>query len=164
MIHFKKVNETNFNKIINLKVHREQRGYLEDNLYNLGEAAIYKHFQPRGIYLDDQLIGFLVYYFKKASTNFVYLHDYMIDKKFQGLGYGKRTLKKAITLFKKKFPSIAYVELVHYPDNPVGEALYEPLGFKKTGESRKSSPCRIESHSKNPNRYLEVVRRYYYSR
>ena len=64
--------------------------------------------------------------------------------------------------FKKEFPSIGCVELIHYPDNDRAAAVYEKAGFKLTGGRVKSAPGRIERGSADPNRTYEVTRRRYY--
>ena len=59
-------------------------------------------------------------------------------------------------LFKKDFPSIGCVELMHYLDNEKGKSLYESLGFKSTGEIRETIRPGTDYIDK------ELVRRYFY--
>ena len=87
----------------------------------------------------------------------------MIDKDQQGKGLGRAALEASMDLFKEEYPSIGCVELMHYPDNKIGAAMYESLGFVPTGENRESEPCRCELGTKNPDRYVEIVRRRYYA-
>ena len=64
--------------------------------------------------------------------------------------------------FKKEFPSIGCVELIHYPDNHRAAAVYERAGFKLTGDRVESAPGRIERDSTDINRTYEITRRRYY--
>ena len=162
MIEFKSIGQDNFQAVINMEVDEAQRGFMEDNLYSLAECAFEKSFVGKAIYKDDMPIGFMLYYFVQEDPDYVFLHRLMIDKHQQGKGLGRAALEAAVKLFKEEFPSIACVELMHYPDNKIGAALYDKLDFKPTGEYRKSEPCRCEKDTKDQNRYIEVVRRKYY--
>jgi RimJ/RimL family protein N-acetyltransferase len=86
----------------------------------------------------------------------------MTDKPQQGKGYGVRSLELCFEEFKKEFPPIGCVELIHYPDNDRAAAVYEKAGFKLTGGRVKSAPGRIERGSTDVNRTYEVTRRRYY--
>ncbi|QIB68780.1 GNAT family N-acetyltransferase [Aminipila butyrica] len=162
MIQFKSISQENFQAVINMEVNDNQKGFMEDNLYSLAECVVEKSFITKAINKDNVPIGFLLYYFVKDNPDYVFLHRLMIDKSEQGKGLGRAALEEAINLFKNEFPSIACVELMHYPDNKAGEALYDALGFDPTGEHRKSEPCRCEKDTKDDNRYIEIVRRKYY--
>ncbi|MDO5038056.1 MAG: GNAT family N-acetyltransferase [Tissierellia bacterium] len=162
MIHFQPVSQDNFDALIDLSVHEDQRGFMENNLYSIAQASVKKNFNCRGIFKEDQAIGFMVYYFVEGDPDYVYLHRFMIDKNYQGQGLGRQALEKALAYFKQVFPSIACVELMYYPDNTAGAALYKTLGFEPTGELRESSPCRHEKGTQDPNRYVEKVQRFYY--
>lgn len=163
MITFRNVDKDNFQAAISLEVHVNQKCFMEDNLFSIAECAFEKDFRTKVVYSDGEPIGFLLYYFVKDDPDYVFLHRYMIDKDQQGKGLGRAALEASMDLFKKEFPSIGCVELMHYPDNKIGAAMYESLGFVPTGENRESEPCRCELGTKNPDRYVEIVRRRYYA-
>ena len=156
MIEFRDVTMENFEEVINLKLKDDQEGFLENNLYSLAEAKVNSDLIPKGVYEDDKLVGFILYYFHEGEPDYVYLKRLMIDEKLQGKGIGRKTMKAAIDLFKKDFPSIGCVELMHYLDNETGESLYESLGFKSTGEIRETIRPGTDYIDK------ELVRRYFY--
>lgn len=163
MITFRDVDKDNFQAAINLQVHDNQKCFMEDNLYSVAECAVENDFVAKVVYDDDQPVGFMLYYFVKDNPDYVFLHRYMIDRHYQGNGLGRAALEASMDLFKEEYPSISCVELMHYPDNKIGAAMYEKLGFVPTGELRESEPCRCESDTKNPDRYVEIVRRRYYA-
>lgn len=163
MIKFESITKENFEAVINMEVNDAQSGFMENNLYSIAECAFEKSFIAKAIYNDETPIGFMLYYFVKDNPDYVFLHRLMIDKSEQGKGYGRTALEAAMDLFKEEFASIACVELMHYPDNKIGEALYDRLGFEPTGEHRESEPCRCEKDTKDENRYTEIVRRKYYN-
>ncbi len=160
-ITFKPVDESNYMDVINCRMAEGQKGYVEDNLFSLAECYIYPNFIPKAMYADDELIGFVLYYFVEDDPDYVFLHRIMIDEKKQGRGYGKATLLACCELFKEEFPSIGCVELQHYPDNVAGDRLYTACGFENLGP-RKSAPGRFELDTEDPNRYIEIIRRRYY--
>lgn len=162
MIYFHEINRENFNSVIEMEVYEGQKGFMEDNLYSIAECAFEKEFVAKAIYSDDEAIGFMLYYFVEDEPNFVFLHRFMIDRNKQGKGLGKAALEAAISLFAEEFPKAKCVELMHYPDNLIGAALYDRLGFIPTGELRPSEPCRCEAGITDENRTYEIVRRKYY--
>ena len=64
MIFFKPVTPQNFDAVIHLKLRDDQVGFLENNLYSLAEAKVFDYLEPRAIYSDEKLVGFMLYYFQ----------------------------------------------------------------------------------------------------
>ena len=60
MIIFKEVTPDNFEAVINLKLRDDQVGFLENNLYSLAESKVFDYLEPRAIYNDDELVGFML--------------------------------------------------------------------------------------------------------
>lgn len=60
----------------------------------------------------------------------------MIDKKYQGKGYGKETMTKALELIRT-FPhgKASVVSLSYESDNTIAKTLYSSFGFVETGET-----------------------------
>jgi diamine N-acetyltransferase len=175
MIRFEKVTPDNFEGVINLKLRDDQVGFLENNLYSLAESKVFDYLEPRAIYDDETLIGFMLYYFQPYGVerqmgpgegkheihsdgkDYVYFKRLMLDENFQGKGLGRASMAASLEFFKKEYPSIAFVELMHYLDNETGASLYESLGFKSTGEVRRTLRPGTEDEYDE-----ELVRRMYY--
>lgn len=98
---------------------------------------------PFGIYADDAPIGFLMLGYDEipgeenlpiVKGNYC-IWRFMIDKHYQGKGYGKEAMKLAIE-YVKTFPcgpaKICY--LSYEPENLVAARLYQSFGFEETGE------------------------------
>lgn len=168
MIELREVTRDNLMAVTELEMEPDQMGFVEDNLWSMAECYVEPTFIPKAIYDDEKLIGFVLYYFvegdksKENDPDYVFLHRIMIDKNQQGHGYGVRSLDACCEQFKKEFPSIGCVELIHYPNNDRGAHVYEKAGFVLTGDAVESAPGRIERGSKDPNWTYEVVRRKYY--
>lgn len=169
------VTPENFEEVINLKLKDEQIGFLENNLYSLAESKVFDYLEPRAIYHDNTLIGFMLYYFQpdgierqmgpgegkheihSGGKDYIYFKRLMLDEKFQGKGLGRASMEAAMEYFKSQQPSAAFVELMHYADNDAGTSLYESVGFKLTGEVRRTLRPGTENIYDE-----ELVRRYYY--
>ena len=175
MIFFKPVTPQNFDAVIHLKLRDDQVGFLENNLYSLAEAKVFDYLEPRAIYSDEKLVGFMLYYFQphdvqremgpgegqhqihSGGKDYVYFKRLMLDESCQGQGLGRASMKAAAAFFKQEYPSIAFVELMHYLDNDTGASLYESLGYQSTGEVRRTlRPGTANEYDE------ELVRRFYY--
>ena len=162
MLELREVTKENLIEITDLEMEDEQKGFVEDNLFSIAECYLYDEFVPKGIYDGDTPVGFVLYYFVEDDPDYVFLHRIMIDKHQQGKGYGLAAMELCFREFKKEFPSIGCVELIHYPNNERAAAMYERAGFKLTGGSVKSAPGRILRDDPDPNWTYEVTRRRYY--
>ena len=162
MLTLREITKENLIAVTDLEMEDSQKGFVEDNLWSIAECYLYEEFVPKAIYDDETPVGFVLYYFVEDDPDYVFLHRIMIDKHQQGKGYGVCSLELCFEEFKKEFPSIGCVELIHYPDNDRAAAVYEKAGFKLTGGRVKSAPGRIERGSTDVNRTYEVTRRRYY--
>ena len=117
MLTLREITKENLIAVTDLEMEDSQKGFVEDNLWSIAECYLYEEFVPKAIYDDETPVGFVLYYFVEDDPDYVFLHRIMIDKHQQGKGYGVRSLELCFEEFKKEFPSIGCVELIHYPDN-----------------------------------------------
>lgn len=95
------------------------------------------YFQPHGV-IRKMGSGEGVHEIDSGGKDYLYFKRLMIDEKFQGKGLGRSVLQEAKTFFKSEYPSISFIELMHYKDNEAGASLYEAAGYIATGEIRKT--------------------------
>lgn len=126
------VTKKNFENIINLEVSEVQQRYVASNLYSIAESKIYPECIPLGIYNDDTPVGFLMYAFDYKHESY-WVCRLMIDRYFQGKGFGKRAMQMVIEEIRKR-PDCDHIKLSISPGNKSAELLYRSLGFEKTGE------------------------------
>lgn len=144
MIEFRNITSDNFEECIQLKPREDQKSFVASNVVSLAECYIAIANQegipmPYAIYDKDQMVGFILMVYNQPDeyydTPVYWVCRLMIDKQYQGRGYGKEAMVKAIELIKT-FPhgSTPLISLSYEPDNLVAKALYASLGFIETGK------------------------------
>ncbi|HEY8364377.1 MAG TPA: GNAT family N-acetyltransferase [Haloplasmataceae bacterium] len=146
MISLQKITYDNFYEILTLEPFEEQKNFVARNIYSLAEAYVAltnKTSIPEtfAIYHDETLVGFtMIAYSEKDEEDdddedAYHIWRIMIDKKYQGKGYGKKAFAKIIE-YIKTFPlgkaNIAW--LSYSPNNLVAKKLYQSFGFEETNE------------------------------
>ena len=148
MLKLKKINRNNITGILKLEVFDNQKRFVAPNNISIIEAylAIVENGNvfTFGIYKEDTPIGFLMIGFdvnsddegapRIAKGNYN-IWRLMIDKKFQGKGYGKEAIELALE-FINTFPcgTAKYCWLSYESDNNVAQQLYKSVGFVETDE------------------------------
>lgn len=138
MIELKKVDRTNYEDCIQLKVAENQKNFVAENWYSLLEANYEEDRYPFAIYWDKKLVGFLMYSYYPADEDYPldswWIERLMVDKRFQKRGYGRKALKHFIEWFRAQYDAIE-LRISAEGSNAVAIELYEDLGFEKTGET-----------------------------
>lgn len=138
MIKFKKVDRTNYQECIGLKVAKNQESFVASNWFSLLEANYEEDRYPLAIYSEDELVGFLMYSYYPADEDYPidswWIERLMVDEKFQKRGYGRKTLKQFIEWFRTNY-NVSSLRISAEAENNVAIRLYEKLGFGKTGET-----------------------------
>lgn len=147
MIHLQKVDSKNIWELTALEVHDSQRNSVATNTESILEAycaiSAGSTAMPYGIYDGDQPVGFLMIGFgcddwenppRVAEGNYS-LWRFMIDKHYQGRGYGRAAMAAALELIRS-FPCgrAEYCFLSYEPENTVAQKLYHSFGFTENGE------------------------------
>lgn len=143
-----RVNSKNVWQLIKLEVNDDQKSFVATNTESIIQAytttAAGGYVFPFGIYDGDTPVGFLMIGYgmdgewedapEIAKDNYS-LWRLMIDKNFQGRGYGKKAIKLALDFIKSAPCGAAeYCYLSYEPENLRAKQLYESFGFVETGE------------------------------
>ena len=128
----RKVTNDTFRECIGLKVAESQKNYVAPNVYSLAEAQADGVSNPRAIYADERMVGFIMYDFEPKERR-GYITRLMVDEKHQGHGYGRAAMQQVIDLFKGN-PDCREIYTSIHPENKRAEGLYVSLGFALTGE------------------------------
>ncbi|MBO4623854.1 MAG: GNAT family N-acetyltransferase [Bacilli bacterium] len=158
MIHLEKIDWDNYEKVLKLHVAKDQEDFVARNDISLIHAFLAtSEGEPvfaYAIYNDDTPVGFIQMgydddwsgeeredwlnsdiYKKWDGKKYYFIWRFMIDKKYQGKGYGREALKKAIEFLKTEPCGKAeYITLSYERTNEVAKKLYFSLGFYEPKE------------------------------
>ena len=157
-IHLEKVTEDNVEAIVGLNVSKEQRKFVASNNWSLIDAYLSladgKPVFPFGIYNGKTPVGFIMISYDNDWTGYerdawlnsenyrfykdkfyYYVWRFMIDKRFQGRGYGREALRSALE-FMRTFPcgEAEYCVLSYEPTNEAAKRFYGSFGFEELNE------------------------------
>ena len=132
MIEFKEIDRENFWEVVDLKVTKEQNYFVASNAISIAQSKVQPECIPYAVYYDETLIGFVMYCLD-AKDNEYWIYRMMIEQKFQGKGYGYKTLEKLIQMIKEKDVSKHKIYLDVVINNKVAISLYKKLGFEFDG-------------------------------
>ena len=132
------IDDTNKDEVVLLEVSDSQKKYIASNKESLEAAGSeeYKNIaRPFAIYADDKLVGFTMFAFEvdyEDPNDRYWLWRFMIDKNFQGKGYGSAALEKIIEYFRDN--GTGYIKLSTKESNTVALSLYHKYQFEENGE------------------------------
>ncbi len=150
MIELRKIDWDNIDEVIALDVEENQKEFIETtNLRCFADAHILNlegiPASPFAIYADDIMIGFLMYIYDttdhESFQNEVYYGEkayfiwhFMIDKNYQGKGYGKLAFEKMLAdIETTPYGESQYVDLFYHKNNVIAKELYASFGFVESG-------------------------------
>ncbi|MCR5721034.1 MAG: GNAT family N-acetyltransferase [Lachnospiraceae bacterium] len=132
MITLQKVTKENLDDVLSLTVDGSQKSYVSSNAESLAQAYVYSETAyPFAVYDDETVVGFIMMGYYEAKEYYT-LWKFMIDKKHQHKGCGRKALELGIQFIKDKFDAKeVYTGVV--PGNDAAKNLYKLIGFKDTG-------------------------------
>ncbi|MBU1144975.1 MAG: GNAT family N-acetyltransferase [Firmicutes bacterium] len=125
------VNFDNFIEVIFLSVKENQINFIASNAISLAQSKYQEECIPKAIYVGSNLVGFLMYCVDRDDHDF-WIYRFMIDQKYQGMGYGLKAMEIIIT-FIKKISTKPMLKISFAKDNEIAKNLYEACGFQSTG-------------------------------
>ncbi|QTD42986.1 GNAT family N-acetyltransferase [Sporosarcina sp. Te-1] len=146
MMEFREVTWENFEECIHLELKKEQKNFMASNMYSLAQSyvALLNDDLPAmtfAIYAEEKMVGFIMMYYDTAEENefgdeaCYGILRFMIDRRYQGKGYGKAALAKALE-YIKTYPQgeAASVYISYEPTNDNAKNLYKSFRFYETGQ------------------------------
>ena len=132
----KRIDESNFIDCFNLKLAVGQEKYVSNPTRSLAQAYVYySQCVPFGIYAEDKMVGYVMVIYDYDDEVYNIWHM-MIDKDFQGNGYGKGALQEVLRYISlKPFGQSKTVLITCNPENKIAYGIYRQLGFIETGRS-----------------------------
>lgn len=120
--------------IIDLKVAPSQEKFVAANAVSISQAYFVKEAWFRGIYADETPVGFVMLHDDAAEQTY-FLWRFMIDARYQSLGFGRRAIKQLIDYVKTR-PGATELRVSCVPGDGSPCPFYEKLGFQPTGEEQ----------------------------
>lgn len=132
-IALREVTIDNLNDVVDLPLLAHQKDYLASNTYSIAQSKFDPHYQPRAIYCDEVVVGFLMYHTQDCGVpHQVGIHRFMVDHRQQGKGIGRRALE--LTLHEiRQIPQVQRITIYYVPENQSAQQFYASFGFQETG-------------------------------
>ena len=132
MITIKEITRDNIEDVLALRVDERQKTFVSTNGDSLAQAYVYPETAfPFAVYDDAEIVGFIMMGYYEVKEYYT-LWKFMIDRRYQNRGYGRKALELGIKYLQDRFDvSEIYTGVV--PGNTVAKKLYSSVGFKDTG-------------------------------
>ena len=138
------IDENNWTAFAALRVTDEQQTFLDNPIGILARGYVYRAQNARvfGIVAGGQAVGLALVKDLDEEPACYDLQQFMIDRRFQGRGFGTEALWQLLALLERegRYPCVEVC--VHHADAPALR-VYEKIGFADTGYVDESCPdCR----------------------
>jgi diamine N-acetyltransferase len=137
-ISLREVTADSVRAVTSLRVAPEQETYVASNAVSIAQAYFHPEAWFRSIYAADELVGFAMLRDNtlletEARRQEVSLWRFMIDRRFQKLGYGRQALQFVLAHARTR-PGVTSIQ-TSYVAGPHGPRdFYLSVGFRHTGE------------------------------
>lgn len=137
---FTPVNKNNWETALELEVNPDQQKFVPSPAESLASAYIKpwdEELDPYAINLENKMIGLFYISYTPGSEDNYWIGGFFIDKKYQGLGYGKLSLAKILEYIPKIHANCRLIKLTVEKENKIAQRLYESAGFITDGTTNK---------------------------
>ena len=132
-IELRTIDKNNWYECTQLSVIEEQKNFFPvPVVFWMAESKYNGDFKELAVYHQDEIVGFCVYGIDPDDGS-PWIIALMIDKKYQGKGFGRETVKELVNLIWKNCDCNRII-IGHRPSNEIAGKLYESLGFERTGQ------------------------------
>ena len=132
MVVLKEITKENLDGVLALSVADDQKSFVSTNAESLAQAYVYSDTAyPFAVYDDDTIVGFIMMGYYEAKEYYT-LWKFMIDKRYQNNGYGRRALELGIRYLRDRF-NVSEIYTGVITGNTIAKNLYKSVGFKETG-------------------------------
>ncbi|WP_102275353.1 GNAT family N-acetyltransferase [Cytobacillus massiliigabonensis] len=127
------LNSDNWYECCQLEVSENQKAFFEPNAISIAQSKFEPTLKPYAIYLEDKVVGFLMYNTVLEELKGYWVYRIMVDKNYQGKGIGKKATELMIAEMTK-LPNAQKIIVGYHPDNFGAHHLYLSLGFVDNGD------------------------------
>ncbi|MEH7343151.1 GNAT family N-acetyltransferase [Bacillus sp. JJ1532] len=131
MLYLETITKDNWRKAISLRVREDQVKFVASNAVSLAQMNFLENFHAKGIYYDEEMIGFTLYGIDEDDHEY-WIYRIMIDQNHQGKGYGKKAIQLVIDDIRNiKEDRHQTITLSYEPTNEHAKLVYEKVGFQE---------------------------------
>lgn len=141
MVRLAEITEENWLDVASLSVHEEQKAFLAPPIGIIARGYVYRNCngKVRVIQNDEEVIGVaLTREFMDEPLGYD-LQQFMIDKRYQGKGYGAEALRLILEELRSE-AHFDHVEVCVKKEDKAAVRLYEKMGFTDSGYVDDSMP------------------------
>lgn len=126
------ITEQNYQKILDLSTGAGQEEFVAQNIRSLAQAWVFRdRARPYALYEGEEPVGFIMFDWR-PEKKWVEIWRLMIDYRFQGKGYGRAAVQKALE-FLRESGLFDKVQINYVEENQGAKHLYRSMGFQETG-------------------------------
>lgn len=125
------VTKANQALVMSLQLAPDQIDFVASNAESLDEAMSDSDARPRVVMAGDRVVGFLMYEAPQDDDE-ARIYRFMIDRTWQGRGYGKAALHEVLDEIRR-LGHIRHVSICYEPHNEAARQLYRAAGFVEQG-------------------------------
>jgi diamine N-acetyltransferase len=165
MIRLERISGNNIWESLKLTVGDDQKSFVAAYDVSIIEAYIALtsggHAFPFGIYDEETPVGFCMISYgtddswedaPAVAQNSYNLWRFMIDRRYQGKGYGKAAMRLILDFIVTQPCGPAELCWLSYgPENTAAKALYAAFGFRETGEWDGDEVIAVKPLGKSPD-------------
>ena len=132
-IEFRPITKDNLRPVTRLDVGPGQEKFVAPNSFSVAESKFYPGWEPLAIHADGELVGFIMLgQDPDEDPREWWIIRFMIAAGFQGKGFGREALMKALERLMAKDDCEAIL-LSFEPENVIAKRMYVEVGFEDTG-------------------------------
>ena len=135
MINLREITSKNLKSIIDLNVKEDLKDYVALNSVSIAQGHYSKSAWFKGIFYDDRPVGFVMLDLIEEE-NKCFLWRFMIDREYQGKGFGKIALTQVID-FVRSLNLYTYIATSYVPAENGAGGFYKNFGFIESEEITK---------------------------
>ena len=132
-VELREITKANLRDVMLLSVREDQKHLVAANAWSIAQAAYEDVAWLRAVYADDTPVGFVLVAENDAGPA-DFLWRFMVDVRYQGLGFGRRAMERVVARTRTRTPKREELRLSHAVADGHAGPFYQRLGFEYTGE------------------------------
>jgi diamine N-acetyltransferase len=125
------INKRNWEEAANLQILPEQADFLTPNVFSIAESKFHPELNPCAIYAGQTMVGFVMYARDRDDDQY-WIYRFMIDRRYQRKGFGRRAMLQLIELIRA-LPDAPEINIAYELGNTAAAGLYKSVGFIEGG-------------------------------